>query len=991
MGFYKLHNILVVFVFSVLLPLAGSGQGNAKVYTLDIPAGTLTSALQYVSKVTGTGLTYNPADLSRVKVPARRIYNKPFPALISMVLQGTGYTASTNGEGYIIYAVATLPLKQAGTQSGVLTGRVVDEKGKPLEFASVQLKETGAQQTTNNDGVFVFRVPDNSVPSSLSISYVGKQTIETMVSPASYGWQQTFLLKELSLTLNGIHVNAVQKGTNSNSSMVFDREVIEQAQAFSLADILNTLPGREEKVPDLLNVQALTLRTAALNAAAANNSLGTAIIVDDIVRSNDANMQTKSLSMFGNTMSTVRKSGQSGFDVPFQGLDLRDIPVSNVERIEVVSGIASARYGDLTNGAVIIDRQAGATPLQGRIGINGYTTQYGIGKGFELGKKLGALNIYIDYLRSNADPRNLLQNYNRTNLDLMWTYRLSQKLKNTFSVSYNYRNDDIKMDPEDTREERVFTKTNALSISNRTSYNIYGKFLDNAILSMGFSQARQESYSQYAMNRDPRPIGDKDTTGIYEGYYIPGVYTAVDHILGKPNTASANLGFNGHWGSGKRQHQWSAGANVYISFNNGDGVVVDPATPRFVNQRYQNQRPYAYEYLPALVNTGFYIMDHIDLYPFNRKLSLNPGLRYDIQNGWGTLQPRINTSLVLSKRVTITMGYGLFTKAPGMSYRYPAPTYFDIPLLDVYNEDPAKRVYLVYTQKLMHDNSYLKPMKSAQLEWGLKYLGKTINNSLFVFYKESKDGFNTSSAPRQFELPEYDYKIENGKINYWSTGKTKLRVGIWDNMAVNDITTTDIGTDWTINTHRIEAIATSFNLSNAIYYSKYGSSLNRLLYKDESQLVTNGLWYGIFGPSNYEAWSFRSRLRTTTHIPKLGFIVNLTTNFSVYKRQRNIGNAGQPLGYVDIQSVYHDINELAPDSPIRQALGLFSTDESDNSDPFYVNWNMQVIKEIKKKVRFSVSAYNVFNIVTRKYSDISKKVRELTQPVVLSGEISFKF
>ncbi|RAJ82209.1 outer membrane receptor protein involved in Fe transport [Chitinophaga dinghuensis] len=984
-----------LWVLAIILwcPLATFSQEKNKLFTANIPAGTLAGSIQYLSRLTGTVFTYNPEELAHVKVAARNVTQQSVRQILHVILEGSGFTYIHNSNGYIIHATkGTVAAEKSAAAIPVLfRGKVIDEKGRALEFASVLLKETGAQQTTDYNGIFVFRIPDGSVSSHISISYVGKQTIETVLTPDIYLRQPTFQLKELSLTLEGIHVNAIQKGTNSSSSIVFDREMIEQSQAFSLADIMNMLPGREVKVPDMLNVQSLTLRTAALNNAAMINSMGTAIIVDDIARSNDANMQAKSLSMFGNSTSTLRVSGKNSFDVPFQGQDLRDIPLNNVERIEVISGIPSAKYGNVTSGAVIIDRQAGATPFQARVGIIGYTTQYSLSKGIKLGEKLGAMNFSINHLRSNADPRSLLQSYNRTTLDLMWTERFSSKLKNTISLTYGYRNDNIKMDPEDTREQRLYSKSNSLILTDRISYNVGKKWLQDIRLSMGFTKARQESYSQFAMNGDPKPIGDKDTTGVYEGYYIPGTYMAVDHVLGRPSTANASLNLNGNIRWLGMDHQWSGGASMDYTANNGEGVIVDPNTPRFVNQRYQNQRPYSYEYLPATVNTGIYLQDHVELFPFGHKLTLDPGLRYDMQNGWGILQPRINTAYAISEKLTTTLSYGVSSKSPPMSYRYPAPSYFDLPVLDVYNEDPAKRIYLVYTEKVAHDNSYLKPMKAMQLEGGLKYTDRLFSGSLFAFYKMNRDGFNVSSSMRKFMLPAYDYVIEDGKLRYWPTGKSQLKVGLFDNVAANDISTDDMGLDLLLSTAKVPAIATSFSLSSFLYYSRYGSSLLKYSFKDASQLVTNGIWYGVFAPLNYQSWAMNSRLNTSTHIPKLGFIVNLTANFAIYKRQRNIGNSGQPLGYVDINSIYHDISELAADSPIRQALGLYDLSASDNSDPYYMSISMQVIKEIKKKIKFSVNAYNIFNILNKKYSDISKTVRELTQPVVLSGEISFKF
>ena len=46
-----------------------------------------------------------------------------------------------------------------------------------------------------------------------------------------------------------------------------------------------------------------------------------------------------------------------------KGADLRNLGVSNVESVEVVTGIPSVEYGDLSNGVVKIRTRKGKTPF----------------------------------------------------------------------------------------------------------------------------------------------------------------------------------------------------------------------------------------------------------------------------------------------------------------------------------------------------------------------------------------------------------------------------------------------------------------------------------------------------------------------------------------------------------------------------------------------------------------------------------------------------
>jgi len=71
--------------------------------------------------------------------------------------------------------------------------------------------------------------------------------------------------------------------------------------------------------------------------------------------------------------------------------NVRSISTENIESIQIVRGIPSVEYGDLTSGAVIINTKAGREPLRVKAKANPNIYQVSMGTGFELGKKKGAL------------------------------------------------------------------------------------------------------------------------------------------------------------------------------------------------------------------------------------------------------------------------------------------------------------------------------------------------------------------------------------------------------------------------------------------------------------------------------------------------------------------------------------------------------------------------------------------------------------------------
>ncbi len=80
----------------------------------------------------------------------------------------------------------------------------------------------------------------------LSISYVGKKSAARWIDSRKKNENLSFVLKDNSLTLEEINVNQeFRQNKNSVSSIVFNEEAIERVQAFSLMDVLNTLPGKQ--------------------------------------------------------------------------------------------------------------------------------------------------------------------------------------------------------------------------------------------------------------------------------------------------------------------------------------------------------------------------------------------------------------------------------------------------------------------------------------------------------------------------------------------------------------------------------------------------------------------------------------------------------------------------------------------------------------------------------------------------------------------------
>ena len=134
--------------------------------------------------------------------------------------------------------------------------------------------------------------------------------------------------------------------------------------------------------------------------------MGTQIQVDGIPISNDANLQ----------YSTSYGSIQEYANVN-RGVDTRAISTDDIESVEIVRGIPSVEYGDLTSGLVKVKRREGGRDLTARFKADMSSKLFSVGKGFERKGRGDAerttLNINADYLTAASDPRNPRQSYQR--------------------------------------------------------------------------------------------------------------------------------------------------------------------------------------------------------------------------------------------------------------------------------------------------------------------------------------------------------------------------------------------------------------------------------------------------------------------------------------------------------------------------------------------------------------------------------------------------
>lgn len=877
-----------------------------------------------------------------------------------------------------VFFVFFLISKTEAQQLSNLKGVVKDENGNVLQFATVRLYLDGSEissTTTNNAGTFSL-LTDKSKPESLQleISFVNKATKQLKLNEQSFHEPLQITLESISLTLNDVVVTGEVKKQNSASSIVFSEEAIRQLQAFSLADVLNTLPGKKTEAPNLQNPQTISFRTSSEGADAINNSFGIAIFIDGVRISNETNMQSRGLSSRGLGGSLLSGYGQSTSDVTYNGFDLRDIPMSNIESIEIIQGVGSARYGDFTNGAILITTKAGKTPYSISTNINGGSTAFSVGKGLKLPKNYGALNFSLGYTNSNNDPRDKVKSYDNLNAGLKWTKDIAKNIRNSLSINGSTNLDKTKADPDDDAERMSYSKRRSLRLTNNSTIDLRRQFLDKLSIIINYSTGKQESYTQWLLNGMPKGLAGKDTTGVYEGYFIPGNYLAVEQIDGVPVSYGANIDMNSRLISVLNlQHQFSFGLSLQGAGNLGKGNIVDPNRPRWTDLGKQNERPYSYQDSVRFeLNTGLYFQDNIRGKIFNRHFNLGLGFRLNIQDKNANPQPRLSLNYRLTEQWSLSTSYGISTKSPSLAHLYPSPTYFDIPLLNLYTGYTNTSLFLVYTEKVLAKNENLKNAVTYQFEQGVSYNSKIGSGSLFAFYKKNKNGFNTYTEFIPTDLPVYDYYLNpDNSITYFPTGNTER---IWDlkrSRMNNGLQSTDYGFQLLFQTKFFAVISTSFGAQMGYTGSKYTGANLTTTEVASNEAQQNGIVYVSYNTrqrtSNESIISFSSN----THIPRIGFIITLSSDYQPLLKQQWEAENIYPVAYTTSGGKEIILTPEEAKSPdlvfLRKGFKEDSNERNVIPSKGFWNLNMRVSKEIKKDIRFSISAYNVLNMKPKAY------------------------
>ena len=916
-----------------------------------------------------------------------------------------------------------------------VAGQVLERgSGEPVVLASVVIQELGLWAVTDADGRFTL----TGVPAGRQQLVFSLLGYETLTLPLEVKGNVSKLKVELavsSLTLDAVVVTAKEGGEITSSSKI-SKQTLEHIQPSSLRDVMQLLPGSVTENPSLTQVGSLSIRDIGTNAA---NVAGTALIVDGASYSNDANLQMLSTGTgMGEGQGNVASTAGGG-------VDSRQISTDNIESVEVIRGIPSVVYGDLTSGAVVVKTKAGVTPWEVRLKADPQLKQISFGKGFPLGEKGGVFNFDADYAHAASDVRTPSSAYNRVNFQAGWSgqvkgcFTINAKLRGNWSNATNASDPDLALDELSQARDRGLR----LGVNGRWTLNkpwiTQLDYLLSGSITDQFSRSR---VYQGSAGRTPTSTAMYD--GENEAFFTPAQYYSDVQVFGRPIDAQAKLTAHqlGRYGAVTNKvlagFEWKSQGNV------GRGKVFDVTLPPSPGSATAF-RERSYRDIPFLHALTGYVEDNLKLPLGGTQLELQAGARFNtiLASGVSTgaffgIEPRVNARYVLVKRnsglreLVVRGGWGLTSKMPSMIYLYPEPAYKDM-VSFYYNDFDANGTGLavVTTQRAETDNPALRPQRSRNIEAGVEFDAGKLSGSVVGFHERMRDGYGFITEYTPMVYKRYGYTWKNGAPSQvvlpsgaqldWCIGSVTMdgqplpSISDTTFMALsrpaNDIATDKWGVEFTLDVARIPAISTSINVSGAwMHIGSQSTAYTQRLYAGTS----NGRsypWVGIYGGSSTTSTGtakdrFSSNVRFITHIPQLAMVVTLTAQMVFFESSTNLCTfQGKDMAVYDPEAATWKVRplyimdragrtmpfteEMAQDPQYRNLILTTNTDTYyvRQGYPFYGMLNLRLSKEIGKWATVSFYANNFLNLRGRVRNTVTHYPNDRNTPLYFGAEV----
>ena len=866
----------------------------------------------------------------------------------------------------------------------------------------------------------VLAITDIDGKCELSSSYEGNLVVITYVGYKSL----TIPLKNHAIiplrqnaTALGEVVVTARASDGPVTSSIIGRDAMTHLQPNSIADLMELLPGGYAKDPNMGEANTITLRETgtmgAYGAITKNNnysisSLGTQFMVDGVPISTDANLQYSPLS---DTQSSASSSTvENNRNITNRGVDMRSISTDDIESVEVVRGIPSVEYGNLTSGLINIKKIRRAIPLTARFKADGYSKLFSLGKGLQLdGEGNSILNVDLGYMDSKIDPTDNFENYKRVTGALRYTLRgdRKEKIKWQWNSAFDYSGsfDDSKSDPDINygRVDEYKSSYSRLALTNGFNVKMpksWFKELDvNTLVSLQLDRLRQTRLvapQRYGIVPLSWSDGENEAQAVY------AEYTAHYLCDGKPFNAYVKvkgvMGFKTPY----TLHTIKVGANWDLAKNFGRGQVYDMHHPLSVSG--WSSRPRKYSDIPSLQNFSLFAEELMKANVGKCQLELMVGLRLNTllglerqfdMSGKYYADPRANLAWHLPKfklggkpmSISLNGGYGITTKMPTLNYLYPDKYYSNFICMAYYDtanpEQDSKFVVHTYVQE--PTNYQIKPARNHKWEIRMDMDWNDNRLSLDYFRESMTSGFRYSTIYGVYDYKSYDVTQMAAGMDYTTLPYENKRVLDGYQQASNGSELVKQGIELAFTSQRIRCLRTRINVTGAWFHTRYTNS--QPMYSPVTTVIdgtaVRDKYVGLY---DWNEGRENDRLNTNvtfdTQIPEWKLIFTTSVQCMWMIRTKQMWKNGTPMAYMSyVDGQLHDFKDADRSDPY--LMQLVRTYNEEQFKPFTVPMsmlvNLKVTKEIGKYMRLSFFANKILDYLPD-YTANGKVIRRNASP-----------
>ena len=879
----------------------------------------------------------------------------------------------------LLLLVLGTPLLAFGQKTSHSIYLTVKDKGtkESIIMATVQLQPIGIIAVTDADGRATFQNIENG-NYMLQVSYVGYESKNISIK-LNKNLQLTCQLSPSTLALQEVNIVARQNVAGKATSSIIGRQAIDHLQATSLADIMQLVPGGVMGNQDLTSSTGtrLQIRSASQNAFNSTAAFGSPIIVDGVPMSNNGNLTQGD---FTNTALT--------------GTDMRNISADDIEEVEVIRGIPSAEYGDLTSGMVVVHSKIGVTPWQLKGKVNPAMMNYSLGKGLRM-DKYGVLNFNVDYAQAWGDPRKKTNSFDRYNFSLGYGLDINKKWHTDTKIRYNYAKSWSGQDPDAIQDGTEGKDKNAtFSLTHNGKIRLDKLFSRNISYTIGLSLTQSDSKSTAFAGGGLTPIYTARTTGYNRLAFVNTSYKATGYTESRPGNLYFKLNNSFYLKSGKTNQNFKMGVDYKYDWNNGKGYYNEnedlPLRPN------GSSRPRPFSDVPGLHQVAAYLEDNFSWqYWGKRSLRLQVGARFTAMQPFDdvrtfSLSPRMNLSLELTDWLSLRAGFGINSKTPGLNYLYPDKHYSDYASANYMPQDnPAGQLYYGYTHVYeVEFTRDLKNVNTTKIEAGvdIKLPGHR-KLSIIAYQDRTTNGFASMTEYMTYPVNYYNQQqgliITPGQATQVDVDHPAFTKTMWS--TTGRIGNTDVninrGVEFDFDLGKITPLQTSVYFSGAWQETKgYSKALH---YGNPTPMPTSYSSYNttpikMVWPSEGETTRYRqfiNTLRLVTHIPQLRMVASLTGQVIWHNSSKSVTEHTRPIGWITTDLVQHDITDdmlsgyigedgkyyaSAPDGIASFEIAK-QTGSSDTYTKNPITWNIsaRLTKEFGKFAGLSFYANNV--------------------------------